>query len=150
MHRFLRTWRVGATSSRGVRASHGGGSCCYGAGTLRHSGFSGRSLQGWRTNAVAMACSWVLHGMWNLPRSGTELTCPASAGRLPPSHQESPNHWTTREVPLLFLNDFIEIWLTHKQLYILNVYSLMNLERVIHSWNQHHSAPPKKYNLKSF
>ena len=129
-------------------ASHCGGFCCCRAGTRAHR-LQQPQLAG---SGVPLLWLWdmglVLHGMWKRPDQGLNSRALHWQADYHPATGKA-NHWTTREGPLLFLNEFIEIWLTHNELYILNVYSLMNLERVIHSWNEYHSCCPQKCNLKS-
>lgn len=48
-----------------------------------------------------------------------------------------------RAVYFLFLNYFIEVWLTYKKLYVFNVYNSIGLGISIHLWNHHHHQDHK-------
>ena len=89
-------------------ASHRGGFCCCRAGTRAH-GLQQPQLAG---SGVPLLRLWdmglVLHGVWKRPDQGLNSRALHWQADYHPA-TEKANHWTTREGPLLFLNEFIEI-----------------------------------------
>ena len=78
---FSRVVACGGCSGRGARASHGGGVSGCGAWALGRAGSSSRSsraLARWLRRCDASAL--LLHGVWDLLRSGVELVSAALAG----------------------------------------------------------------------
>ena len=87
---FLQLQRVGATLRCGTWASHCGGLSCCGAWALgvQASVVAARGLSSCGLRALERRLSscgarpQLLHGMWDLPRSGIEPVSPALAGEL--------------------------------------------------------------------
>ena len=101
--------RAQTFSSCGEQASHCSGFSCCRAGALGHAGFP--SCGAWA--AVLVACG---------------LRCPVTCrilsdqgSNLCPLHWQIPNHWTTREGPILFHSLFHNL----KRLFFFIVFSSM-------------------------
>ena len=91
---FLWLWRAGATTHRGLWASH-----CSGlpreAWALGWEAFS--SCSSWALENQLSTCgtrALLFFGLWDLPRLGIKPPCllPWQAGSLPPSHYGSPSY----------------------------------------------------------
>ena len=84
----------GLLSSCGAWASHGGGFFCCGAQVLGCMGFSSCSTGAQYLQLVGLVVPWHVESSWT--RDQTHVPC---IGR------QTPNPWTTREVPTIFKND---------------------------------------------
>ena len=85
LYRFKRAFschgKWALLSSCGARASLRGGFSCWGARALGHAGFA-RCSFGALEHRFSSCGTWayLLHGMWDLPRSGFEPVSPAFTG----------------------------------------------------------------------